>query len=85
MDAWFGGYRSALRHGGLRLLSGALVVSASGSRAYNVALIAFTFAAVTPAAAAIPDPTGSSLTRPAPLARLGRVRARPPGPPRPGG
>lgn len=37
------GYRSALRHRDLRLLLGGLVVSATGSWAYNVALLAFVF------------------------------------------
>jgi hypothetical protein len=55
IDAWFGGYRSAVRHRDLRLLSGALVVSASGSWAYNVALVAFTFPHGDPAAAGAPE------------------------------
>ncbi len=37
------GYRSALRHRDLRLLLGALLVSATGSWAYNVALLAFVY------------------------------------------
>jgi len=37
------GYRSALRHRDLRLLLGGLVVSATGSWAYNVALLVFVF------------------------------------------
>jgi MFS family permease len=40
---WFAGYRSALVHRDLRLLFGALLVSASGSWAYNVALLAFVY------------------------------------------
>lgn len=40
---WFSGYRSALAHRDLRLLIGGLVVSATGSWAYNVALLAFVF------------------------------------------
>ena len=40
---WFGGYRSALAHRDVRLLFGALVTSATGSWAYNVALLAFVF------------------------------------------
>jgi hypothetical protein len=40
---WFGGYRSALASRDLRLLFGGLVVSATGSWAYNVALLAFVF------------------------------------------
>lgn len=40
---WFGGYRSALGQRDLRLLFGGLVVSATGSWAYNVALIAYVF------------------------------------------
>jgi MFS family permease len=40
---WFAGYRSALAHGDLRLLFGALLVSATGSWAYNVALLAFVY------------------------------------------
>jgi hypothetical protein len=41
---WFGGYRSALKQRDLRLLFGALVISATGSWAYNVALLAFVYA-----------------------------------------
>src|SRR5580700_4940448 len=41
---WFGGYRSALASRDLRLLFGGLVVSATGSWAYNVALLSFVFA-----------------------------------------
>jgi MFS family permease len=37
------GYRSALRHRDLRLLLGGLVISATGSWAYNVALLAYVF------------------------------------------
>lgn len=40
---WFGGYRSALARRDLRLLLGGLVASATGSWAYNVALLAFVF------------------------------------------
>jgi predicted MFS family arabinose efflux permease len=43
LDAWFGGYRAALGSRDLRLLLGGLVVSASGSWAYNVALLAFVY------------------------------------------
>jgi MFS family permease len=43
IDKWFGGYRSALGKRDLRLLLGSLVISASGSWAYNVALLAFVF------------------------------------------
>ena len=43
MDKWLGRYRSALAHRDLRLLLGSLVVSATGSWAYNVALLAFAF------------------------------------------
>jgi len=43
MDAWFGRYRSALRARDLRLLFGGLIISASGSWAYNVALLGFVF------------------------------------------
>jgi Na+/melibiose symporter-like transporter len=43
LDKWLGGYRSALSHRDLRLLLGSLVVSASGSWAYNVALLAFVY------------------------------------------
>ena len=41
--SWFGGYRSALASRDLRLLFGGLIVSATGSWAYNVALLAFVF------------------------------------------
>ena len=41
--SWFGGYRSALAARDLRLLFGGLVVSATGSWAYNVALLAFVY------------------------------------------
>ena len=37
---WFQGYRSALAHRDLRLLFGGLVTSATGTWAYNVALLA---------------------------------------------
>jgi CRP-like cAMP-binding protein/MFS family permease len=37
------GYRSALRHRDLRLLLGGLVISATGSWAYNVALLAYVY------------------------------------------
>jgi len=40
---WFGGYRSALQSRDLRLLFGGLLVSATGSWAYNVALLAFVY------------------------------------------
>jgi MFS family permease len=40
---WFEGYRSALAHRDLRLLLGGLVISATGSWAYNVGLLAFVF------------------------------------------
>jgi CRP-like cAMP-binding protein len=43
MERWFGGYRSALRHRDMRLLLGSLTISATGSWAYNVALLAFVF------------------------------------------
>jgi hypothetical protein len=41
---WFGRYRSALAHRDLRLLLGGLVISATGTWACNVALLAFVFA-----------------------------------------
>jgi MFS family permease len=41
--AWLGGYRAALAQRDLRFLFGGLVVSATGSWAYNVALLAFVF------------------------------------------
>lgn len=44
MDAWFGGYRSALKQRDLRLLFGGLVTSATGSWAYNVGLLGFVYA-----------------------------------------
>jgi MFS family permease len=40
---WFAGYRSALAHRDVRLLFGGLVTSATGTWAYNVALLAFVF------------------------------------------
>lgn len=40
---WFGSYRSALRGRDLRLLFTALIASASGSWAYNTALLAFAY------------------------------------------
>jgi len=40
---WFGGYRTALAQRDLRFLFGGLIVSATGSWAYNVALLAFVF------------------------------------------
>jgi MFS family permease len=40
---WFAGYRAALSSRDLRLLLGGLVVSATGSWAYNVALLAFVY------------------------------------------
>jgi MFS family permease len=43
MEAWFGGYRSALRQRDLRLLFGGLITSATGSWAYNVALLGFVY------------------------------------------
>jgi CRP-like cAMP-binding protein len=43
MERWFGGYRSVLRHRDMRLLLGSLTISATGSWAYNVALLAFVF------------------------------------------
>jgi MFS family permease len=43
LDRWFRGYRSALRHRDVRLLLTSLLISASGSWAYNVALLAFVF------------------------------------------
>jgi len=41
--SWFSSYRSALATRDLRLLFGGLAVSATGSWAYNVALLAFLF------------------------------------------
>lgn len=43
MERWFGRYRSALRQRDVRLLLGSLTISATGSWAYNVALLAFVF------------------------------------------
>jgi MFS family permease len=43
MQAWGSGHRAVLRVRDLRLLFGGLVVSATGSWAYNVALLAFVF------------------------------------------
>src|SRR5215212_7503078 len=43
MERWLGGYRSVLRHRDMRLLLGSLTISATGSWAYNVALLAFVF------------------------------------------
>jgi transmembrane secretion effector/cyclic nucleotide-binding protein len=43
MKAWGSGHREVLRVRDLRLLFGGLVVSATGSWAYNVALLAFAF------------------------------------------
>lgn len=43
MDAWFRSYRSALSHRDLRLLFGGLTISATGSWAYNVALLGFVY------------------------------------------
>ena len=40
---WFSDYRAALAQRDLRLLLGALLISMSGSWAYNVALLAFVF------------------------------------------
>jgi MFS family permease len=40
---WFGGYRAALGRRDLRRLFGALIISATGSWAYNVALLAFVY------------------------------------------
>jgi hypothetical protein len=44
MDAWFKSYRSALAARDLRLLFGGLIISATGSWAYNVALLGFVYA-----------------------------------------
>ena len=41
LAAWFAGYRSALAVADVRRLLGALAVSATGSWAYNVAVLAF--------------------------------------------
>src|SRR5579859_3608378 len=43
MDAWFGRYRSALVKRDLRLLFAGLITSATGSWAYNVALLGFVY------------------------------------------
>jgi len=43
LDTWFRGYRSALGHRDVRLLLTSLLISATGSWAYNVALLAFVF------------------------------------------
>src|SRR4029078_8993940 len=43
MSAWCAGHREVLRVRDLRLLFGGLAVSATGSWAYNVALLAFVF------------------------------------------
>jgi MFS family permease len=43
LATWFGGYRSALAQPDLRRLLGGLVVSLTGTWAYNVALLAFVF------------------------------------------
>lgn len=43
IGAWFGSYRSALAQRDLRLLLGGLVISATGSWAYNVGLLALVF------------------------------------------
>jgi len=43
LAGWFGGYRAALAQRDLRLLLGGLVISATGSWAYYVALLAFVF------------------------------------------
>jgi hypothetical protein len=40
---WLSGYRSALSRRDLRRLFGGLVISATGTWAYNVALLAFVF------------------------------------------
>jgi MFS family permease len=40
---WFEGYRSALAHRELRLLFGGLVISATGTWAYNAVLLAFVY------------------------------------------
>jgi MFS family permease len=44
LDAWFSGYRHALAQRDLRLLFAGLVTSATGSWAYNVALLGFVYA-----------------------------------------
>lgn len=43
LATWFGGYRAALAQPDLRRLLGGLVVSLTGTWAYNVALLAFVF------------------------------------------
>jgi MFS family permease len=43
LAGWFDGYRSALAQRDLRLLLGGLTISATGSWAYNVALLAYVF------------------------------------------
>src|SRR3954454_22973016 len=43
MKGWGAGHRAVLRQRDLRLLFGGLVISATGSWAYNVALLAFAF------------------------------------------
>lgn len=43
IGAWLAGYRSVLGERDLRLLFGGLLISATGSWAYNVALLAFVF------------------------------------------
>jgi MFS family permease len=43
LATWFGGYRSALAAPDLRRLLGGLVISLTGTWAYNVALLAFVF------------------------------------------
>ena len=43
LSRWTEGIRGALRHRDLKLLFGGLVISASGSWAYNVALLAYVF------------------------------------------
>src|SRR3954449_4101573 len=43
MKGWGAGHRAVLRDRDLRLLFGGLVISATGSWAYNVALLAFAF------------------------------------------
>jgi len=43
LDRWFGSYRAALGNRDLRRLLGALLVSSTGSWAYNVALLAYVY------------------------------------------
>jgi len=43
LRSWYKGYRSAVARRDLRVLLGALLISATGSWAYNVALVAFVF------------------------------------------